>query len=81
MSNDKNGYDRYLDFQFDQGGGFFKKLFLAMASADDTNIEKLRLGFPEEVAAFIAWSRVGVEEFIKGVTPDNPLLERLEFES
>lgn len=59
----KNGFDRYLDFQYRSGGSFFKALFQAIQRADVNNLPKLALGFPEEVEAYITWTRVGVEEF------------------
>ena len=49
----------YLDSR-DAGarlGGFFTKVFDAMGSADPINIERFRQGFPEEVEAFLAWTR------------------------
>lgn len=77
---EKNGYDRYLDFQFSQLGGFFTLLFTAISEADENNVEKLRLGFPEEVDAVQTWRRVGAEALFAKCTPDNPQVERMRQE-
>lgn len=61
----KNGFDRYLDFQYKSGGSFFKALFQTIQKADVNNLPKLALGFPEEVRAYKTWTRVGVEEFAR----------------
>ena len=76
----KNGYDRYLDYQFSQSGDFFKTLFMAIGWADEINAEKLRKGFPEEVEAVHTFQRIGVEAFLEKCTPGNPLIEKMEFE-
>jgi len=47
----KNGYDRFLDYQFGYSGDFFKLLFKTMFQADSSNLAKLSLGFTEEAAA------------------------------
>ncbi len=47
----KNGYDRFLDYQFGYSGEFFKLLFKMMFQADPSNLAKLSLGFTEEAAA------------------------------
>ncbi len=49
------GERRYLEFQFNKASGFFTALFIAMEKADDDNLEKMRLGFPEEVDALKRW--------------------------
>ena len=66
----KNGFDRYLAFQYDKSGDFFRGLFQAITFADSSNMKKLALGFPEEVEAYKTWTRIGVEEFLKKVSPD-----------
>ncbi len=76
MSN--NGYDRYLEFQFGMTGNFFKSLFNVIAIADSINIEKLRLGFPEEVDAYLTFSRVGKDAFLAKCSQDNFLLKELK---
>ena len=55
----ENGYDRYLKFQFHVEGHFFTMLFEAISRADEDNLNKLALGFPEEVDAFKIWTRIG----------------------
>lgn len=59
----RNGFDRYLDYQYRSGGSFFKALFNAIKQADKYNLPKIAQGFPEEVEAYKTWTRVGVEEF------------------
>ena len=61
----KNGFDRYLDYQYRQSGSFFQALFDAIKQADKYNLPRIALGFPEEVEAYVTWTRVGVEEFAK----------------
>ena len=75
MSN--NGYDRYLEFQFDMTGNFFKTLFMAIGRADNINIEKLRLGFPEEVDAYLTFSRTGKDAFLAKCNQDHVLIKDL----
>lgn len=73
----KTGYDRYLEYQFRQTGSFFKHLFDAISIADSHNVEKLRVGFPEEVAAVRTWQRVGQTAFLAKVSPDHPILKEI----
>ncbi len=40
-----------------EGSWFTAKLLRLIAKADDSNIEKLRAGFPEEVAALEAYRK------------------------
>ena len=77
---EKNGYDRYLDFQFGMNGPFFKSLFVAIGKADENNIEKLRKGFPEEVDGYLLFTRAGKDSFLEKCTPGNPLIERMRQE-
>jgi len=72
-----NGFDKYLDYQYRRSGGFYKSLFDTIKKADPENTERLRKGFPEEVDAYLIWTRVGVEEFAKKCSPGNPLLATL----
>ena len=66
----KNGFDRYLDFQYGKSGDFFQGLFQAITFADSSNMKKLAKVYPEEVEAYKTWTRIGVEEFLKKVSPD-----------
>lgn len=70
----KTGYDRYLEFQFRQTGEFHTALFNAIQYADQENIEKLRLGFPEEVHAYLLWSRSGKDVLLAMCSPEHPLV-------
>ena len=38
-------------------GGFEEALAKAIIRADDSNLPRLRLGFPDQVDGFLAWSR------------------------
>ena len=76
----KNGYDRYLDYQFRESGNFFKYLFDAITFAGHKNTDKLRLGFPEEVDAYLTWTRKGCDAFLKKCTPGNPMIDRMKAE-
>lgn len=60
MESDKItvGEKIYLkDFQYHMGGSFSHALFEAIHKADNFNLERLRLGFPDEVQGFLAWTR------------------------
>lgn len=46
-----------LRWQFGLLGDFQTALSEAIKRADDSNLARLELGFPEQVAGFIAWSR------------------------
>ena len=72
----KNGYDRYLDFQYGRSGDFFRVLFQAITLADSDNTLKLAKGFPEEVNAYKTWTRIGVEEFLPMLSPGHDLREQ-----
>ena len=45
------GERHLLDYMHDIGGSFHKALLTAMFAADNTNLSRLKLGFPEEVVA------------------------------
>lgn len=75
-----NGYDKYLEYQYQQTGGFFTKLFKLIAVADGENNRRLALGFPEEVDAVNIWQSEGPEALQTKVTPDHPLLPRFREE-
>ena len=47
-----------IDWQYGISGGFYTALAEAIARADDVNLSKLRKGFPDEVDAFLSYSRV-----------------------
>jgi len=47
-----------VEWQYRFCGGFKKALWEAIMRADDNNMERLRLGFPVEVAAYLKYSRV-----------------------
>ena len=51
------GEKKYLEFQWHMAGGFYTSLWQTIARADNSNLEKLRAGFPEEVAAYLSWTR------------------------
>ena len=46
-----------LKWQWRLYGDFYTALFDAIKRADDANLAKLALGFPVEVAGFLAWNR------------------------
>lgn len=79
----KNGYDRYLEFQFSKQSkkyvmsDFFNALFTAMGRADTGNLARIEKGFPEEVEAYKTWTRVGVKEFLANCNPDHHLMKAL----
>lgn len=81
MPKSRNGYDRYLDFQFrEDWSPFYKHLFEAITRADANNTEKLRIGFPEEVAAYGLWVCEGYLALLEKCTPGNPQIERMRAE-
>ena len=73
----KNGYDHFLDYQFNYSGEFFKLLFKTMFQADPTNLEKLGLSFPEEADAVELWKFTpgGKEILLSNCTPGYALLD------
>ena len=75
-----NGYDKYLEFQYRQAGDFYTALFGTISRADGQNLEKLAQGFPSEVEAYKCWTRTGVEEFVKHVSPGHRLLDEFKAE-
>jgi hypothetical protein len=50
------GEKAVVKWQFRLFGAFFAALFAAMARADEKNLRKLALAFPEEVAGFCEWA-------------------------
>lgn len=69
-----NGYDKYLEYQYRQTGDFYTLLFQAIQQADGKNLDRLAKGFPTEVEAYKCWTRIGVKEFVKRVSPGHRLL-------
>lgn len=70
-----NGYDKYLEFQYRQTGDFYTSLFRTIQQADTQNLAKFAQGFPSEVEAYKCWTRIGVKEFVKHVSPGHRLLK------
>jgi len=75
-----NGYDKYLEFQYRQTGDFYTLQFRTIMQADTKNTNRLSKGFPAEVEAYLTWSRVGVEEFVKHISPNHRLLSTFKKE-
>lgn len=77
MSNrHTKGFDKYLEFQYHQAGGFYTRLFQAIQVADEDNLERLEEGFPSAVDAYKTWSRLGAQTFLYYVSPDHRLREK-----
>lgn len=74
------GYDRYLEFQYQFTGDFFTLLFRTIAQADTNNLQRLGMGFPEEVHAHKLWTQEGQAAFAGHVTAGHPLLKNLAAE-
>jgi hypothetical protein len=53
----KGEKDYIFDFQYHLAGSFHKCLWEAIARADESNLHKLSLGFPDEVQGYLAWTR------------------------
>lgn len=73
----KTGYDRHLEWMYRESGGFFEYLFEAIYRADTSHLEKLQLGFPEEVDAVKTWKLEGQTAFLAKVSPDHPILKEI----
>lgn len=58
-----------LKWQWRLYGSFFTALFDVIKLADDDNLERLRKGFPVEVAGFLDWNRgyLAAKLRVKGV--------------
>ena len=56
---------KFLNLLGWQGSSFKAKLFRLIAKADSVNKEKLRLAFPEEVAAYEAYLENNNDEAVK----------------
>jgi len=72
----KNGFDRYLDYQYRQSGSFFKALFDAIKQADSENLARVALGFPEEVRAYLTWTTIGIDKFAQGCATHDGQFEK-----
>lgn len=48
-----------VKWQYHLLGHFKTALIEAISLADECNLEKLRLGFPEEVEGFLSYSQIG----------------------
>lgn len=59
------GEKLYLKFQRNEIGDFYRCLFETIARADVQNLNRLAKGFPEEVAAYIAWSQGDLYDRVK----------------
>lgn len=53
----KGEKDYIFDFQYHLAGSFHKALYEAIHRADESNLYRLSLGFPDEVQGFKAWTR------------------------
>ena len=51
------GERRFCDFMYNKSGSFYKTLFEAIFRADKYNLAKLKKGFPEEVDAYLGYTR------------------------
>ena len=54
------GEKAVVKWQFRLLGDFRTALFKAIALADDKNLVRLAMGFPDEVSGFMAWNRGGL---------------------
>lgn len=54
-----------LQWQWEMFGGFKSKLWAAMMTADENNLAKLSLGFPDEVAALTMFRETWVGESLR----------------
>ncbi len=59
------GEHLYMQFQFDMAGDFYRTLWNAIAQADIRNMEKLRVGFPSEVAAYLSWTQGDLSDRVR----------------
>jgi hypothetical protein len=47
------GVQSLIKWQFEDHGGFFTALWMAISRADEGNLQRLGIAFPEEVRAYI----------------------------
>jgi hypothetical protein len=59
------GEKAVVKWQFRKFGHFFTALFGTMARADEENLTKLALGFPDEVAGFREWAHGNLAERLR----------------
>lgn len=59
-------------------GGFFTALFHAMSHADGVNLARLQVVFPEEVAAFRAWTQGDLAQRVRAIPEHETKGERLQ---
>jgi len=71
------GFDKYLEYQYNQAGGFYTNLFKAIQVADEVNLERLARGFPAAVEAHKTWARKGAQAFLAKVSRDHRLRGQL----
>jgi len=74
--NAKEGAEAYLEFQLHRTGGFLTALFEAISRADETNLARLRIGFPHEVRGYELFAREGLDAILEVVGRDSPIAER-----
>ena len=54
--------DYIFDCQFHHAGDFKRSLWITISLADENNLARLRLGFSEEVHAYLSWTRGDLHE-------------------
>ena len=59
ISNLTDGEVELVKWQYRLHGGFNTTLWSAIAQADEGNLARLRRGFPDEVNAYLRFSREG----------------------
>jgi hypothetical protein len=73
--NMETGFDRFLENQFGWSGDFFRTFFEAAFLADTNNLNKLSLGFPEEIEAVRVWRREGADALLDLCSQSHPLVK------
>jgi hypothetical protein len=63
--------DYVFGFQFHHSGSFMTQLYELIHLADSENTEKLRKGFPDEVASVLAWTQGDLADRVQtlGISP------------
>lgn len=56
-----------FDIQFRHGGHFYKSLMDTIARADLGNRAKLALAFPDDVAAYVAWTEGDLAQRVRAI--------------
>lgn len=67
-------FDKYLEYQYQQTGGFYTSLFETISYADPIHLIQLNRSFPNEVQAYVTFTTKSLEEFVANCTIDHPLL-------